>query len=65
MEYSAGGKPWKSWMVRGCACAVIALPRMYQCADTDRIARGRGNSRPSRTHAAVYRLGSIACMGVP
>ncbi len=62
---SAGGKPPKSWIVRGVAIAVTAVPRTYQCADTARIARGRGVRSPNARHASVCRLRSSVFIGLP
>ena len=43
MANSSGGKPRKSWIVRGAGPAVTWVrPRVCQCAETTRIARGRG-----------------------
>jgi hypothetical protein len=38
---------------------------MYQCAETTRIARGRGTACPNDRHAEVYRLTSRAFIGLP
>ena len=38
---------------------------MYQCAETTRIARGRGIRDPNTRHDSVYRLWSRAFIGVP
>ena len=38
---------------------------MYQWAEIIRIARGRGTLAPNARQASVYRLRSIAFMGVP
>jgi len=40
-------------MVRGFAIAVTAVALVYQCADTARIARGRGIPAPNARHASV------------
>jgi uncharacterized protein len=64
-SYSSRGKPPKSWIVRGRAVAVTAVPGWHQCAETTRIARGRGTERPIALQASVYRLVSIAFMGLP
>ena len=50
---SAGGKPPKSWIVCGCAIAVTAVPRMYQCAEMARIAFGLPKRAPAAAHASV------------
>src|SRR3546814_8713411 len=42
MSNSACGTPKKSWMVLGRGIAVTAVALTYQCADTDRLACGRG-----------------------
>ena len=52
-------------MVRGRGMAVTAVALMYQCADTTRIARGRGAARPKACQAWVYRLVSSAFIGLP
>ena len=39
-------------MVFGRAIAVTALALTYQCAETIRIARGRGTDAPNARHAA-------------
>jgi hypothetical protein len=45
--------------------AVTAVALMYQCAETARIARGRGTEVPNERQASVYRLRSRAFIGVP
>src|SRR5690606_41209801 len=50
---SACGKPKKSWMVLGRGIAVTAVALTYQCADTARIARGRGADSPNARQASV------------
>src|SRR5512141_150638 len=45
--------------------AVIAVACTYQCADTTRIARGRGTDSPNARQAAVYRFFSSAFIGFP
>src|SRR6185437_15457035 len=65
MSNRSCGKPKKSWMVRGRGIAVTAVALIYQCADTTRIARGRGTDSPKARHADVYRLVSNAFMGLP
>src|SRR3954454_20019723 len=45
--------------------AVIAVACTYQCADTTRIARGRGTDCPNARQAAVYRFLSSAFIGFP
>jgi hypothetical protein len=52
-------------MVFGCVIAVTADASMYQCAETTRIALGRGIPAPKACHASVKRLLSSAFMGVP
>src|SRR5690606_6383163 len=52
-------------MVRGRGIAVTAVALTYQCADTTRIARGRGTEAPNVRHASVKRLRSIAFIGLP
>jgi hypothetical protein len=39
--------------VRGCGIAVTAVAWMYQCAETTRIARGRGTAAPNARQASV------------
>ncbi len=53
MSNKAGGKPKKSWMVRGAAIAVTAEALMNQCADTHTMARGRGIDVANAAHASV------------
>ena len=65
MSNSGLGKPKKSWMVRGRAIAVTATVGTYQCAETIRMARGRGKEAPMARQASVYRLRSSAFMGLP
>src|SRR4029453_15383314 len=65
MSKSSCGKPKKSWMVRGRGIAVTAVALMYQCADTTRMARGRGTERPNARHAEVYRLLASGFIGLP
>ncbi len=52
-------------MVRGLAIAVTAVALTYQCAETIRIARGRGTEAPNDRHASVKRLRSSAFIGLP
>src|SRR3974377_23306 len=52
-------------MVGGTAFAVTKLPRVYQWADSERIARGRGSAAPSARHAAVAALLASAFVGLP
>src|SRR5215472_14607076 len=52
-------------MVLGCSIAVTAVFGMNQCAETTRIARGRGKDSPIAFQARVYRLSSIAFIGLP
>src|SRR2546426_3570199 len=46
-RYSSGGKPPKSWIVGGAGIAVTEVPGRYQCAEMDKIARGRGIAAPT------------------
>ena len=50
---SSGGKPKKSWIVRGRGIAVTAVACTYQCAEMTRIARGRGTDWPKVRQASV------------
>jgi hypothetical protein len=50
---SSGGKPPKSWIVRGRGDAVTAVPGTYQCAETASTAAGRGISAPRASQASV------------
>src|SRR3954471_13908867 len=52
-------------MVRGRGIAVTAVACTYQCADTTRIARGRGTFSPNARQAWVYRFFSSAFIGLP
>src|SRR5438270_830726 len=52
-------------MVFGLSIAVTAVPSVYQCADTDRMALGFGNELPSRRQDSVYGLRSRVFMGLP
>jgi hypothetical protein len=52
-------------MVRGLSIAVTAVPRMYQCADTAKIAFGLGSDSPRRRQASVYWLWTSVFMGLP
>ena len=45
--------------------AVTAVAPMYQCADTVRMARGRGSSVPSARQARVKPFSSSAFIGLP
>jgi len=49
----------------GPGIAVTAVPPMYQCAETTRMARGRGTERPKARQAWVQRLPSSAFIGLP
>jgi len=51
--------------VRGRVIAVIAVALMYQCAEITRTARGRGIDAPKSRHSSVYRLCSMAFIGLP
>ena len=50
---SRSGKPKKSWMVRGSAIAVTAVTLVYQCAEMQSTARGRGIAAPRPVQAFV------------
>ena len=50
---SACGNPKKSWMVFGRAIAVTAVAFTYRCADTARMARGRGTEAPKVRDASA------------
>src|SRR5206468_5775182 len=52
-------------ITRGFGIAVTAVPLMSQCAEMQRIARGRGNDCPKLRHAAVKRLSSRVFIGLP
>src|SRR5689334_7883013 len=52
-------------MVRGRGIAVSAVACTYQCADTTRIARGRGTDSPKARQASVYLFFSSAFIGLP
>jgi hypothetical protein len=52
-------------MVRGRDIAVTAVALVNQCADTTRIARGRGIAVPKARHDSVVRLRSSAFIGLP
>jgi hypothetical protein len=52
-------------MVRGRGIAVTAVACTYQCAETTRIARGRGTAWPNARQASVYRFFSRAFIGLP
>src|SRR6266705_1148102 len=52
-------------MVFGLSIAVTAVPSVYQCADTHRMASGFGIESPSRRQDSVYWLRSKAFMGLP
>src|SRR5215207_877202 len=45
--------------------AVTAVACTYQCAETTRMARGRGTAWPNARQAAVYRFFSRAFIGLP
>src|SRR4051794_11995329 len=62
---SSSGKPKKSWMVRGSAMAVTADAWTNQCADTARMARGRGSVAASTAQASVHRFRSRVFIGLP
>ncbi len=50
---SGSGKPKKSWMVRGEAIAVTAVAFVYQWAETQSTALGRGMAAPRAAQASV------------
>src|SRR4051812_15800749 len=52
-------------MTRGCRIAVTAVPLMNQCADTARMARGRGNAAPRSRQAWVKAFISSVFIGEP
>ena len=51
--------------MRGRGIAVMAVACTNQCAETTRMARGRGTDRPNARQASVYRLRSSAFIGLP
>src|SRR5258706_482322 len=52
-------------MVFGFPIAVTAVPSVYQCADTHRMALGFGIDSPSWRQASVYGLRSSVFIGLP
>ena len=62
---SALGNPPKSWMVGGLGMAVTNVPRVSQCADTHRIARGLGNPAATDRKPCTNSFSSIAFIGLP
>src|SRR5690242_16172049 len=52
-------------MVRGFSIAVTAVAPKNQCAETTRIARGRGSCRPKSRHACVKPFCSSVFIGLP
>jgi hypothetical protein len=65
---SCSPKPKRSWIVLGFAIAVTAVTAVtaeYQCADTTRTARGRGNVAARARHDFVKRLSSSVLTGLP
>jgi len=52
-------------MVRGRGIAVTAVTFTYQCAETTRIARGRGTLAPKSAQALEKRFRSSAFIGLP
>src|SRR5438874_2351328 len=52
-------------MVFGLSIAVTAVPSVYQCADTHRMALGFGTELPRRRQDSVYGLRSRVFMGLP
>jgi hypothetical protein len=66
MSNSACGKPPKSWIVFGRSCIPTPVaPRLSQCAETLRMAEGRGSSRPQADSRRVKALSASAFMGEP
>src|SRR6185369_10775987 len=61
----ASGKPPKSWMVLGRSFAVVKVPATYQCAETARMAFGRGSARARSRKPRLQPLSSIAFIGLP
>jgi len=51
--------------VRGVLIAVTAVTGTNQCAEIDKITRGRGIRAPMETHAEVYSFFASAFMGFP
>src|SRR5690349_3975860 len=64
-SYNGRGKPPKSWIVRGRATAVTAVPGRYQCAETHSTARGRGRSFPRLAQPRVQLFSWMAFIGFP
>src|SRR5436190_12289919 len=52
-------------MVFGFSIAVTAVPSVYQCAETHRIALGLGIDSPSFRQVSVYLLRSSVFIGLP
>src|SRR6266853_6496724 len=52
-------------MVFGLPIAVTAVPSVYQCADTHKMALGFGIELPSRREDSVYWLRSRVFLGLP
>ena len=52
-------------MVSGCEAALTAGSRVFQCADTARIARGRGRVCAKACHAGPARPGCSISIGEP
>src|SRR4051812_46348859 len=66
MSCKALGKPPKSWIVGGWAWVSTSVdPGVCQCAETDRIAAGRGSSAPQVRSRRVNALSEMAFMGLP
>ena len=55
----------KSWIVRGRGIAVTAVPRVSQCAEIARMARGRGTPAAISAQARLVALVSSAIIGLP
>src|SRR5262252_4747158 len=52
-------------MVRGESMAVTAVPAMYQCAEIESTARGRGSFAPSAAQPRVQAFVCSAFIGLP
>src|ERR1044072_3201653 len=52
-------------IVLGLGIAVTAVAPKYQCAEMERIARGRGRCRPKARHASVKPFDSSVFIGLP
>ena len=60
-----GNEAPKSWIVRGRAIAVTAVPRVSQWAEMARMARGRGMAAAISAQARLVALVSSAIIGLP